>query len=45
MKRPYAEQRPIDRADLVTDMVKIKHPFQKRIEARREIDCRGVRHV
>ena len=33
-----ADERLIERADLVTDMVEIKHPFQKGIRARRGID-------
>jgi len=34
----HADPRLIDRADLVTDMVEIKHPFTKGIKARRGID-------
>jgi cob(I)alamin adenosyltransferase len=34
----HADQRLIERADLVTDMVEIKHPFHKGIKARRGID-------
>ena len=34
----HADQRLIERADLVTDMVDIKHPFRKGIKARRGID-------
>jgi len=34
----HADERLIERADLVTDMVEIKHPFQKGIRARRGID-------
>ncbi|MFC2039372.1 cob(I)yrinic acid a,c-diamide adenosyltransferase [Chloroflexota bacterium] len=34
----YADQKLIERADLVTDMVEIKHPFNKGIKARRGID-------
>ena len=34
----HADQRLIERADLVTDMVEVKHPFHKGIKARRGID-------
>jgi len=34
----HADQRLIDKADLVTDMVEVKHPFHKGIKARRGID-------
>ncbi len=34
----HADDRLIERADLVTDIVEIKHPFQKVIRARRGID-------
>lgn len=34
----HADQRLIERADLVTEMVEIKHPFRKGIRARRGID-------
>lgn len=34
----HADPRLIERADLVTEMVEIKHPFQKGIKARRGID-------
>jgi len=34
----HADPRLIERADLVTDMVEIKHPFRKGIKARRGID-------
>jgi len=34
----YADQRLIERADLVTKMVEIKHPFDKGIKARRGFD-------
>lgn len=34
----HADQRLIEMADLVTDMVEIKHPFSKGIKARRGID-------
>ena len=34
----HADQRLIERADLVTEMVEIKHPFHKGIKARRGID-------
>jgi len=34
----YADPRLIDAADLVTDMVKVKHPYDKGIEARGGID-------
>jgi len=34
----YADQRLIERADLVTEMVEIKHPFDKGIKARRGFD-------
>ncbi len=35
----YADQSMIDAADLVTDMKKIKHPYDRGIRARRGIDC------
>ena len=34
----HADQRLIEKADLVTDMVEVKHPFHKGIKARRGID-------
>jgi len=34
----HADQRLIERADLVTEMVEIKHPFEKGIKARRGFD-------
>lgn len=34
----YADQRLIERADLVTEMVDIKHPYQKGIKARKGIE-------
>jgi len=34
----YADQRLIERADLVTEMVEIKHPYQKGIKARKGIE-------
>ena len=34
----YADQRVIDAADLVTEMKKIKHPFEKGIPAQRGVD-------
>jgi cob(I)alamin adenosyltransferase len=34
----HADQRLIERADLVTDMVEVKHPFHQGIKARRGID-------
>jgi cob(I)alamin adenosyltransferase len=34
----HADQRLIERADLVTDMVEIKHPFNKGIKAKKGID-------
>ncbi|MFC2002639.1 cob(I)yrinic acid a,c-diamide adenosyltransferase [Chloroflexota bacterium] len=35
----HAAQRVIDAADLVTDMRKVKHPYDKGIRARKGIDC------
>ena len=35
----YADQRLIDVADLVTEMRKIKHPFDRGVRARKGIDC------
>lgn len=35
----YADQRVIDAADLVTQVVKVKHPFDRGIRARKGIDC------
>jgi len=34
----YADQRLIERADLVTEMVEVKHPYQKGIKARKGIE-------
>jgi cob(I)alamin adenosyltransferase len=34
----YADQRLIERADLVTEMMEIKHPYQKGIKARKGIE-------
>jgi len=34
----YADSRLLDAADLVTEMVKVKHPFDKGIKARRGIE-------
>ena len=34
----HADQRLIERADLVTDMTEVKHPFHQGIKARRGID-------
>ena len=35
----YADQSLIDAADLVTDMRKIRHPYDRGIRARKGIDC------
>ena len=35
----YADQRLIDAADLVTEMRKIKHPYDQGVRARKGIDC------
>ena len=35
----YADSRVIDAADLVTEMKKIKHPYDSGIRARKGIDC------
>lgn len=35
----YADQSVIDAADLVTEMRKIRHPYDRGIRARRGIDC------
>jgi len=35
----YADQRLIDAADLVTEMKKVKHPFDQGVHARKGIDC------
>ena len=35
----YADSRVIDAADLVTEMKKIRHPFDQGIRARKGIDC------
>lgn len=35
----YADSRVIDAADLVTEMKKIRHPFDRGIRARKGIDC------
>ena len=35
----YADQKLIDAADLVTEMRKIKHPYDRGIRARKGIDC------
>jgi len=34
----YADQRVIERADLVTEMVEVKHPYQKGVKARKGIE-------
>ncbi len=34
----YADERVIERADLVTEMVDVKHPYQKGIKARKGIE-------
>jgi len=34
----YADPRLIEKADLVTDMVEVKHPFRKGIKARMGIE-------
>jgi cob(I)alamin adenosyltransferase len=34
----HADQRLIERADLVTEMVEVKHPYQKGIKARKGIE-------
>ena len=34
----YADQRLIEMADLVTEMVEVKHPYQKGIMARKGIE-------
>jgi len=34
----YADQRLIERADLVTEMVEVKHPYQKGIKARKGME-------
>jgi cob(I)alamin adenosyltransferase len=34
----YADERLIDRADLVTEMVEVKHPYQQGIPARKGIE-------
>lgn len=34
----HADERLIDMADLVTEMVEVKHPFQRGIKARRGVD-------
>ena len=35
----YADQRLIDAADLVTEMKKVKHPYDHGVRARKGIDC------
>ena len=34
----HADERLIEKADLVTEMVEVKHPFQKGVKARKGID-------
>jgi cob(I)alamin adenosyltransferase len=34
----YADQRIIEKADLVTEMVEVKHPYKKGIKARKGIE-------
>lgn len=35
----YADPKIIELADLVTDMVKVKHPYDKGVRARKGFDC------